>query len=251
MEFNRFRLILIALGVLALASLACEAIVEPTPTPTHTPAPTSTPMPTPTPSPTPTPTPTPTPAPGDILLRDDFSDPDSGWTVLEYEAGSVGYGDGYYFLETFEKAGTVWGVAGQSFSDIAIEVEATQVEAPENNNNGFGVMCRVQENDDGYLLRISGDGYYAIHRILEGGFEALMDWETSPAINQGNVVNELRVVCDGSTFSLFVNDELLAEATDTTFTQGDIGLAATTFEEEQQTEIRFDNLTVTKAGDQR
>jgi len=255
MKRNTCRPILLAGLCLTLASLACDAIIEPTPTPTPTPVPptltptsTVTPTLTPTPTATPTPTPTPTPAPGDVLLRDDFSDPDSGWAVIEYENGDVGYGDGYYFTETTEEAGMVWGVASQSFSDVVIEVEATQVEAPANNNNGFGVMCRVQESNDGYLLRISGDGYAAIHRILGGSFDALVDWEESPAINQGAAVNSLRVVCDGSTLALYVNGELVAEATDTTFVEGDIGLAATTFEPEERTEIRFDNLLVKLAG---
>jgi hypothetical protein len=154
----------------------------------------------------------------------------------------VGYGDGYYFAETTDEGGMVWGTASQNYADVEIAVDVTQVEAPGNDNNAFGVMCRVQADDDSYLMRISGDGFYAIHRIVDGQFEALVDWETSAVINQGDALNRLRVVCEGSNLTFFVNGELLAEATDTTYTEGDIGLGATTYEAEQRTEIHFDNL---------
>jgi hypothetical protein len=108
-------------------------------------------------------------------------------------------------------------------------------------------MCRVQEDNSGYLLRISGDGFYSIYLIQSGSFEDLVPWTTSSVINQGNAMNRLRVVCDGPTLALFVNGELLAETTDTTFSSGDIGLAATTFEEEE-TEILFDDLVIFAPG---
>jgi hypothetical protein len=104
----------------------------------------------------------------------------------------------------------------------------------------------VQANGkDGYALRVSGDGYYGIH-IVSDGFEALVDWTASDAIRQGNATNHLRAVCDGPDLVLFVNGELVAEASDTTFAEGDIALSATTFEAET-TEVLFDNVVVSRA----
>jgi hypothetical protein len=138
----------------------------------------------------------------------------------------------------------MWGLANRSFSDLVIEVDATQVSAPANNNNAYGVMCRVQPSgNDGYLLRISGDGFYAVHKIADGNFEELVEWTRSEAIWQGNATNHLRAVCDGADLALFVNGELVAQASDATFLEGDIALTATTFEEEL-TEVHFDNLVV-------
>lgn len=260
MNGKGIKFVLVAALVLTFATLSCGPVgtetpepTEPPPAtekpvePTEPPPPTSPPEPT-APPPTEPPPPTPQPQPADdVLFRDDFSDPNSGWEEVEYENGEVGYRDGYYFAESDLEAGMVWGNAGQSFSDIVLEVDATQIVAPANDNNGFGVMCRVQPNDDGYLMRISGDGYYAIHRITDGGFETLVDWTSSPAINQGNVTNRIRAVCDGPIIALFVNGEFLAETTDTMYASGDIGLAATTFEEGERTEIHFDDLVV-RAG---
>jgi hypothetical protein len=225
--------------------------VPPTATPTLTATPSATPTPTLTPTPTETPSPSPTPDPA--LLRDDFSDPDSGWEVVEWEDGSVGYGDGIYFARAVLDAQFVWGIAGREFTNTVIEVETTQVEAPANNNNGYGVMCRAREQegggDEGYVLRISGDGYYSIMRIVAGEFQALVDWTTSPVINQGNASNSLRAVCDGPRLALYVNGELLAETKDTSFAAGDIALSATTYEADP-TEIHFDNLVVLDPADE-
>jgi hypothetical protein len=187
--------------------------------------------------------PTPTPAGPAVLFQDDFSDPGSGWDVADYEYGSAGYADGSYFVTSLGDAWWIIGAANRSFENVIIEVDATQIYAPDDNDNGFGVMCRVQPDEEGYLLSISGDAYYSIYRILDGEFEALVDWTRSDVIQQGNATNRIRAVCDGSDLALLVNGELLAEATDSTFSEGDIGLTATSFAEEP-TEVHFDNLLV-------
>jgi len=223
---------------------------EPTPTavasvdqPTVTAAVLDTPSPAP-PTMTPSPIPVVDGPPGAFLFRDDFSDPNSGWEVGDYNEGSVGYRDGAYFVVASEKTKNMWGVANQRFSDVAVDVDATQVSAPTNDNNAYGVICRVQPNGDGYILQISGDGGYAIHRIVDGAFRPLVDWASSPDVRQGNATNHIRAVCDGSHLALYVNGELLGEADDATYAEGDVALAATTFEEER-TEVHFDNLDVT------
>jgi hypothetical protein len=155
----------------------------------------------------------------------------------------VGYEGGVYFVTSLNNTSTMWGVANRSFDDLVIEVDATQVSAPTNNNNDYGVVCREQGDGSGYYLLISGDGYYGIARAEEGNFEWLVDWTKSNVIRQGNATNHIRAVCDGSTLELFVNGQRLATAEDDTFTRGDIALTATTYEDEP-TDVHFDNLVV-------
>jgi len=180
----------------------------------------------------------------DILLQDDFSNPDSGWEVGEYNNGSVGYDSGHYFVIANNRGSTLWGLAYRTFSDVIIEVDTTQVSAPANDNNGYGVFCRVQADDDGYVFFISGDGYYSIQKTVDGHYEILVDWTSSDVIERGNAGNHLQVICDGPDLTLFVNGERLATATDSTYTTGDIAFAAVTYEEDSFTEIHFDNFVV-------
>jgi len=189
--------------------------------------------------------PPPPPPPPDALFQDDFSDPGSGWEEGDYEGGGVGYKGGVYFVTSIGDGATMWGVANQSFDNLIIEVDATQVSGPANDNNDYGVACREQGNGDGYYLLISGDGGYAILKAKGDDFEPLVDWTPSDAVRQGNATNHIRAICDGSHLVLFVNGQRLATAEDNTFTSGDIALTATSYEDEP-TEIHFDNLVVNK-----
>ena len=236
MSLLRKRNLLIAAVLLALVTLSCETLMG-----AETPEPT--PLPIPTQISQPSPGGPPPPPPG-ALLTEDFSNPDSGWEIGDYDSGSVGYAEGYYYVTSHGNGDMMWGLAFRNFTDLIIDVDATQVSAPANNNNAYGVMCRVQEDNDGYLLRISGDGYYAIHRIVDGEFEPLVDWTTTDVVRQGNGTNHIQAICDGSHLVLIVNGERLAETEDTTYVEGDIALTATSFEDEP-TEIHFDNLVVT------
>lgn len=181
----------------------------------------------------------------EVLFQDDFSDPKSGWEVGEYDTGKVGYGNGYYYVVSYGDSETMWGVANRFFSDVVIEVDATQVSGPVNND--YGVICRSADpgNGVGYYMLISGDGYYAIVKGTDAGFEWLVDFTESSAIRQGkNATNHIRAVCSGSKLSLTVNGVLLAEAKDSEFTGGYIALTATSYED-TPTEVHFDNLVVT------
>lgn len=180
---------------------------------------------------------------GSLLMQDDFSDPSTGWEVGDYDTGSVGYRFDAYSVESNGGGSTMWGVANRTFSDTVVEVEAEQISAPANDNNDYGVMCRVQENNDGYFLLISGDGLFSILKRAEGSFEHLVQWTESDAIKQGNATNQIRATCDGSTLALAVNGQQLAAVEDTSFSSGDLALTTTSYEEESTT-VYFDDLRV-------
>jgi hypothetical protein len=184
------------------------------------------------------------PPPPDILLEDDFSDPGSGWEEGEYDGGSVGYKNGVYFVTSTGMEYTMWGVANRSFDDTIIEIDATQISAGPEDNNGYGVACRIQRNGtDGYYFVVSGDGYYAIGKAEDEILEALVDYTESSAIKTGNATNRIRGICDGTTLTLFVNGQRVDTVEDSSFTSGDIALHATSYED-TGTEIHFDNLVV-------
>jgi hypothetical protein len=236
-----------------------EAVFAPTPTiiPTATDAPpTATPTITPTPAPTHTPTPAPTETPAatptemGLLFEDDFSDPASGWYVDQDEGGngSYTYEGGVYAVTALSSGLQMWGPAGRSFGDVVITVDATQVSAPANDNNGYGVGCRIQDDGAGYYLRISGDGYYGAHRVTydtqgEETFTVLVEWTRTDAINLGNAANHIEATCAGSQLTLTVNGQIVLIAEDDTFTEGDIALTVTTYEDEPTT-VHFDNVVV-------
>jgi hypothetical protein len=201
----------------------------------------------------PTQAPAATPTEMGLLFEDDFSDPGTGWYVDDDpEQGSYAYENGVYAITALSSGLQMWGNANRSFGDVVITVDATQISAPANGNNAYGVGCRIQPdtNGDGYFLRISSDGYYAIVKYVttdpqtdDGEFAILVDWTPTDAVNQGNATNHIEVSCIGPELSLSVNGQFLGSAQDTDYVTGDIAVTATTFEAEPTT-VHFDNVVV-------
>ena len=173
---------------------------------------------------------------------DDFSDPTSGWEVGDYDFGTVGYEGGVYAVTSTDNGIDMWGVAYQSFEDVEITVQARQVSGPTNNNNGYGVACRVGQGSiiTGYFFRISGDGFFAIFREGEDSSIELVPWTESDSVRMGNDVNRIGAVCSGEELSLYINGRLAASVQDNVFRSGDVALSAVSFEDEA-TEIHFDD----------
>jgi hypothetical protein len=67
----------------------------------------------------------------------------------------------------------------------------------------------------------------------------------SDKILKGDATNHIRADCVGDTLTLYVNGEKLAEAKDSDFTSGDVGLMAGTFDQ-VGVDIRFDNFVVSR-----
>jgi hypothetical protein len=183
-------------------------------------------------------------SPDTFKFSDDFANENSGWEIGEFDGGGVGYTQGKYYITSIGSGSTMWGAAGRSFEDVQIEVNAEQISAPANNNNDYGVICRLQRDGGGYYGLISGDGFYAILRESGGdAYDILVDWTESRHIRQGDSQNQLILSCQGSKISLYVNGQMLAETSDSMYTSGDLGFTATSYETEG-TEVHFDNVIV-------
>lgn len=197
--------------------------------------------------------PTEAPAPiGNVLISDDFSAPSVEMETYTGDGGSAGTENGVYVVRSTADLWQ-WGKSESVFTDTVVDVDVTMTIGPSNNNAGFGVTCRLSETADssvnGYMLAISGDGYYTIRVITASNMTALVDWTESSVINQGNATNHIRATCNGSDLSLEVNGQVLATANTTPdgSASGSIAFAAISFESsEPQAEAHFDNLVVSQ-----
>jgi hypothetical protein len=232
--------VITAIGALVAALLATNVIGPDTTTPAPSPIVViATVLPTSSPPVIPTLT-------DGVLLEDTFADPGSGWETYRDSDLETGYQDGEFRIAVLQKDITTWNTptGGQEFADFVVEVDARQVEGPL--DNSFGLVVRVQPDDENlYRFAISGNGYYVVDLYQNGQWTTLKDWEASEAIQQGlNAVNRLRVVCDRSKFSFYVNDAHLADLIDNTFSSGKIGFTVGTASEEGGVVVHFDNLRV-------
>ena len=105
---------------------------------------------------------------------------------------------------------------------------------------------RIKKN---LLVNISSDGFAVIGKVTGGETEYLSSekMEPSDAIRQGAANNHIRADCIGDILTLYVNGQQVATATDSSFSSGDVGLIAGTFDI-SNTEINFDNFVVYELG---
>jgi hypothetical protein len=184
------------------------------------------------------------PSAENILFQDDFSNTNSGWDQVRTEDGITDYeSGGVYRIQVLTANTDIWANPGKNFSDTRIEVEATKVGGADDND--FGLICRYQDVNNFYFFMISSDGYYGVGRVANGNQEliGMQEMPPSDAINKGNTKNLIRADCVGSTLTLYVNNVQLTSQTDSTFTSGDVGLLAGTYDE-IGTDIHFDNFRV-------
>lgn len=225
--------IIIALAVLVLVAMACS-----TTTTTPTTNPTSFPSANPTSGST----------SGNILYQDNFRDSNSGWDQTTNTDGTTDYQNGGYRINVITPNVSLWANPSKNFqSDVSIEVDAAKTAGPD--DNAFGVICRYQDTKNYYKFYITSDGYAGISKEENGNSTVISspDGKIQPVagINQGVATNHIRADCVGSTLTLYANGTQIATATDTSFTGGDVGLIARTYDT-VGTDILFTNFVVSK-----
>jgi CHAT domain-containing protein/Tfp pilus assembly protein PilF len=182
------------------------------------------------------------------VFEDDFSDTDSGWEWGEMEGGSWGYSQGSYSITAEGENDFTWSyLKTLAFSDAMIDVDMTQIAGPSNDHHLFGVFCRYQplgeDSFEGYLMAITGYGYYAILRFWDGEWYTVVDGNSTEVIRTGNATNHIQASCEGPRLGLSVNGVLLVQGEDRAISRGHVAFLVSNFADER-TEIHFDNLVV-------
>lgn len=178
-----------------------------------------------------------------ILFSDDFSKSNTGWGIWNREGAVVEQHNGGMRIRVNLTQYDFWTVAGQHFDDVQIEVDATKIGGPDDND--FGIICRYQDRANFYMLITSSDGYYGIAKLKDGRYSMIgsEQLQYSDRIARGQHVNHLRADCIGSTLRIYANDHLLMEAQDSDFAAGDVGLLAGAYDL-KGVDLLFDNFVV-------
>lgn len=184
-----------------------------------------------------------------ILFQDDFSDTNSGWDRNNWDSGITDYNNGAYQMLVKVPSYDIWANPGRSFDgDVRVEADATKVAGDADDD--YGLICRYSgepATPNYYYFIISSDGFAVIGKVTSGENVYISSEKMNPsdAINQGLATNHLRADCIGSTLTFYVNTQQVASISDSSFTGGDVGFIAGTFDI-PSTEFSFDNLVVSK-----
>lgn len=124
-----------------------------------------------------------------------------------------------YFSPCYAKA--------TNYQNFVLQVKMTLI-----SGHAGGLVFRADStNDKGYQFRISTDGTYILNRIiLDQQGNPIAEGETvasgsSEFIEKGtNQTNQLGVLAQGDTISLFINGKYVDSATDSTYHSGQVGI---------------------------
>jgi hypothetical protein len=180
----------------------------------------------------------------DKLVKEVTFDNSDDWETHTDESSKFSITKGVYEM-TLKGSATTWGVNDDEQADTVIQVKTKQIST--DTQNAYGVVCRADttNNGDGYYFQISGDGYYTITKI-KGDSSTLVDWAESKAINQGQDENEITAVCAGDYLAMYVNDVLVAETNDKSFSKGYTGLTIGGYGKD--VDVQFDDVRIWSAS---
>lgn len=123
-------------------------------------------------------------------------------------------------------------------SDFYLAASARQISGP--GTGEYGLVYRMTENDDYYLFELSADGQFAVFLNDANGWETLLDWQDSDAI-QLDGENQMAVFAQGEQFYFFINGQKVADLYDDRLAEGKVGLLIGLSNEGDTGKWEFDN----------
>ncbi|MFN8486347.1 MAG: trypsin-like peptidase domain-containing protein [Caldilineaceae bacterium] len=140
-----------------------------------------------------------------------------------------------------------WSLAYITVKDFLLDTAVKTINGPDDLE--YGVLFRYVNADNYYFFAISSQGSYRLSKLVDGESEELIGWTDTSIIHPGKgAVNQLGVLAEGAHFSLLINEQVVAQMDDDSFTSGQVALVAGNFDQ-PNAHVVFDHLTVWKVGE--
>jgi hypothetical protein len=181
-----------------------------------------------------------------VFLFDDFSDPTSGWPIVNEEDRLLEYTSGEYRILT--KNENMWAVASPG-----IQVEDYIVSVKVRNENGvegfYGIIFQLAEDwSTYYTFEIDTITRYVIWHYDSHGNWHRLKWDYSEYLNGLTASNEIQLIRNGEQVKFYANGHLIHKLDNKKITRlGSVGLI-TTANDNANVDARFDNFTVSSLG---
>ena len=191
---------------------------------------------------------------GRVILRDDFSDKDSGWYTGNTATSQESYTNGRYRVLIKTEEG---GVSDALPIDRAVDAMSVEVDVVVRNGTSkdeVGLICYSDvegEEDTGYYIGISpGEGWIGIFRVVNGEGTSLKQETEQDEIQGRAATNRLRAECVGkrgqrvAKVTAYVNGKRIASAEDSKGFPRFDGIGVSTFSVEGRTVATYDDVVV-------
>ena len=189
----------------------------------------------------------------------DFSSNASGWEDVGEKSSPGQFVNQAYRISADPVAGgrshwhlpVISSVYPEAPENVRVVVEARRILVSDE-DSGYGVACRANDNTDAYTFVVMHAGTYVlIAKVTAGGWKQL--GEGSPRVAENARLRAECTVGEGQVVHLafFVNDDLVAEGiddSDTPLASGSVGpMVATGQTTKNPIEAEFDDFVVTRA----
>ncbi len=177
---------------------------------------------------------------------DNFSNPNSGWPISDDSNRRYAYTNGEYQI-LVKNAYHGWYVTpGAKATDFTASVSARRMSGT---LGAYGILFGINEDwSQLYEVLIDANSYSIwLYDQYNYGWTALKNWTSSSYIATGTSRNRLKVVRNGSSISVYVNNHLLTTLVNGSFTGlRRIGFAAES--DDVGADIRFDDFSMYPAS---
>jgi hypothetical protein len=185
---------------------------------------------------------------GDILLSDDFSS--VSWGTGTDADSAVEYVNEALNFDVFTEDYFVWSTPdGESYSDI--RMEATVINNGTDSTTAFGFICNKSAGNDFHYLVMTPAGQYAIAVAKEGEQDVFLtnndEWADSDLITVNADSYRVGAECGNGNLTLFVDGQQVASVADSTYTSGQVALLVWSSEDAGTVNnVSFDDFLMTE-----
>lgn len=165
-----------------------------------------------------------------LTWDESFSDNENGWYTDEW----IYLKDGEYLIDAGKNNAASWRTT--PIKDCRIQIETEWKGGLD--GYGYGVIFRLQNNQQFYVFWIAAQGYFLAGRIDGANARLFNNWTRSDKINvkgKNMIVIEVR----GSQITGYINGSKVFTATDTSYPEGGFGFYC-----QKGVVASFDNLKV-------
>lgn len=241
----------LAVACLALAALACQAVTGKPNTPATEVPVQSTIAPLDTEVPLPAATDVPADNSGELFEDDFTAGGRTSWGTGTDTDSAVEYVDDRLNMQLFTDNYIVWSTPNESTYEN-IHMEVTALNNGSDSATAFGLICDQQYpiTDSRYYFAITPGGEYAIGRSALAIDDVVLsnngEWGKSDLIAKDAASYRIGADCGNGTLTLYVDGQQVASVSDTTYTNGRVGLFVWSADGMTTTNVSFDDFVITQ-----